>query len=103
MGYVRVPPRGRRTVSYAWSRHLRGQGRRDLDGALLSGASRGGQRGCRRTHAARVDRKRVVMILVVGGSGDLGSRIVRRLRDRGEQVRCLLRPATDAAPLRQLG
>ena len=43
------------------------------------------------------------MILVVGGSGDLGSRIVRRLRDRGQEVRCLLRPATDAAPLRQLG
>lgn len=43
------------------------------------------------------------MILVVGGSGDLGSRIVRRLRDGGQEVRCLVRPDTDAAPLRQLG
>lgn len=43
------------------------------------------------------------MILVVGGSGDLGSRIVRRLRDGGQEVRCLVRPDTDVAPLRQLG
>ena len=43
------------------------------------------------------------MILVVGGSGDLGSRIVRRLRDGGQEVRCLVRPDTDAAPLRRLG
>lgn len=43
------------------------------------------------------------MILVVGGSGDLGSRIVRRLRDGGQEVRCLVRPDTDAEPLRQLG
>jgi len=43
------------------------------------------------------------MILVVGGSGDLGGRIVRRLRDGGQEVRCLVRQDTDAAPLRQLG
>ncbi len=43
------------------------------------------------------------MILVVGGSGDLGSRIVRRLRDGGREVRCLVRPETDAATLRELG
>jgi uncharacterized protein YbjT (DUF2867 family) len=43
------------------------------------------------------------MILVVGGSGDLGSRIVRRLRDGGQEVRCLVRPDTDAESLRQLG
>lgn len=43
------------------------------------------------------------MILVVGGSGDLGGRIVRRLRDGGREVRCLVRPDTDAAPLRELG
>jgi len=43
------------------------------------------------------------MILVVGGSGDLGSRIVRRLRDGGQEVRCLVRPDTDVALLRQLG
>jgi uncharacterized protein YbjT (DUF2867 family) len=43
------------------------------------------------------------MILVVGGSGDLGSRIVRRLRDGGQEIRCLMRLDTDTAPLRQLG
>ena len=43
------------------------------------------------------------MILVVGGSGDLGSRIVRRLRDADHEVRCLVRPRTDAGPLRDLG
>lgn len=43
------------------------------------------------------------MILIVGGSGDLGSRIVRRLCDGEQEVRCLVRPDTNAAPLRQLG
>src|SRR5436305_1619155 len=43
------------------------------------------------------------MILVVGGSGDLGSRIVRRLRDGDHEVRCLVRARTDAKPLRDLG
>ena len=42
------------------------------------------------------------MILVVGGTGDLGRRIVRRLRERGEAVRCLVRPPTDAAAIEQL-
>jgi uncharacterized protein YbjT (DUF2867 family) len=43
------------------------------------------------------------MVLVVGGSGDLGSRIVRRLRDGGAEVRCLVRPGTDVATLRGWG
>src|SRR6476620_12174308 len=43
------------------------------------------------------------MVLVVGGSGDLGSRIVRRLRDGGAEVRCLVRPGTDEATLRGWG
>jgi uncharacterized protein YbjT (DUF2867 family) len=43
------------------------------------------------------------MILVVGGSGHLGSRIVGRLRDEGQEVRCLVRTDTDTAPLRELG
>ena len=43
------------------------------------------------------------MILVVGGSGDLGSRIVRRLRDGEHEVRCLVRPGTDAVSLQDLG
>jgi len=43
------------------------------------------------------------VILVVGGSGDLGHRIVSRLREREQEVRCLVRPDTDAVPLRDLG
>jgi len=43
------------------------------------------------------------MILVVGSTGDLGGRVVRRLRDRGDDVRCLVRPQTDDAALRAIG
>lgn len=43
------------------------------------------------------------MILVVGGSGDLGSRVVRRLHDAGREIRCLVRPGTDAEWMRTLG
>lgn len=42
------------------------------------------------------------MILVVGGTGDLGNRVVRRLRDGEHEVRCLVRPDTDAVALRDL-
>lgn len=43
------------------------------------------------------------MILVVGGTGDLGGRVVRLLRDQGHQVRCLVRSGSDDAELRDLG
>ena len=43
------------------------------------------------------------MILVVGGTGELGGRAVRLLREHGHQVRCLVRPETDDATLGQLG
>ena len=43
------------------------------------------------------------MILVVGGTGELGSRIVKRLRSGGHEVRGLVRPETDAALLHELG
>lgn len=43
------------------------------------------------------------MILVVGGTGDLGGRVVRRLRDDGHEVRCLVRPGTDPARLEDMG
>jgi len=43
------------------------------------------------------------MILVVGGTGDLGCRTVRRLREADQHVRCLVRPSTSGAALRQLG
>ncbi len=40
-------------------------------------------------------------VLVTGASGFIGGRLARRLRDQGEQVRCLLR-SPDAAPARAL-
>ncbi|HJQ04612.1 MAG TPA: NAD(P)H-binding protein [Nocardioides sp.] len=43
------------------------------------------------------------MILVVGGTGDLGGRVARILREQGHEVRCLVRPTSDAAGLRDLG
>lgn len=43
------------------------------------------------------------MILVVGGTGELGGRIVRLLRAGGHDVRCLVRPASDDGALRELG
>ena len=43
------------------------------------------------------------MILVVGGTGDLGSRVVSKLCMAGEQVSCLVRPATDDTGLRAGG
>ena len=43
------------------------------------------------------------MILVVGGTGDLGGRVVRLLRQSGHQVRCLVRPAADDSDLLALG
>jgi uncharacterized protein YbjT (DUF2867 family) len=43
------------------------------------------------------------MILVVGATGDLGGRVVRVLRRQGQDVRCLVRPASDASELRALG
>ena len=43
------------------------------------------------------------MILVVGGTGDLGGRIVRHLVDAGQAVRCLVRPGSDGAALSAAG
>ncbi|MDH2444903.1 NAD(P)H-binding protein [Amnibacterium sp. CER49] len=43
------------------------------------------------------------MILVVGGTGDLGGRVVQRLRAEARQVRCLLRSGSDDTGLRALG
>jgi NADH dehydrogenase len=42
------------------------------------------------------------MILLVGGTGELGSRIAERLRARGTPFRALVRPATDASKLEAL-
>ena len=41
--------------------------------------------------------------LVVGSTGDLGGRVVRRLRERGATVRALVRPSSEAAELESLG
>jgi uncharacterized protein YbjT (DUF2867 family) len=43
------------------------------------------------------------MILVVGGTGELGGRVVRLLLERGLGVRCLVRPASDATGLEKAG
>lgn len=43
------------------------------------------------------------MILVVGGTGDLGGRIVRQLLDDGQAVRCLVRPGSDGSALEAAG
>ena len=43
------------------------------------------------------------MILVVGGTGDLGGRVVRLLLAGGAPVRCLVRPATPAGDLESAG
>jgi uncharacterized protein YbjT (DUF2867 family) len=42
-------------------------------------------------------------MLVVGGTGDLGGRVVRRLREQRIDVRCLVRAGRDDAGLRQVG
>jgi uncharacterized protein YbjT (DUF2867 family) len=39
----------------------------------------------------------------VGGTGDLGERVVRRLIDHGESVRCLVRAGTDDSRLPEMG
>lgn len=43
------------------------------------------------------------MILVAGATGELGGRIARLLVDRGQVVRALVRPRTDAAALTAIG
>jgi uncharacterized protein YbjT (DUF2867 family) len=43
------------------------------------------------------------MLLVVGGTGELGGRVVRLLRDQGNEVRCLVRVGSDAGELRRIG
>jgi uncharacterized protein YbjT (DUF2867 family) len=43
------------------------------------------------------------VILVVGATGDLGGRVVRILRQRGEAVRCLVRPGADTTALTACG
>lgn len=43
------------------------------------------------------------MILVVGSTGDLGGRVVRQLRGRHVELRCLIRPQTDSGDLAALG
>lgn len=43
------------------------------------------------------------MIFVAGGTGELGGRVVRLLREQGHAVRCLLRPGSDGDALRSQG
>jgi uncharacterized protein YbjT (DUF2867 family) len=43
------------------------------------------------------------MILVIGGTGDLGGRVARILSEQGHAVRCLVRPTSDDSVVRGLG
>jgi uncharacterized protein YbjT (DUF2867 family) len=43
------------------------------------------------------------MILVVGGTGDLGGRVVRILSEQGHDVRCLVRRTSEDSVVRALG
>jgi NADH dehydrogenase len=45
----------------------------------------------------------VSALLLVGGTGELGSRIAARLAERGIRFRALVRPASDASALEALG
>jgi uncharacterized protein YbjT (DUF2867 family) len=45
----------------------------------------------------------VLMLLLVGGTGELGGRVVRLLLERGHEVRCLVRPGSDGERLEELG
>lgn len=62
--------------------------------------------GSNRIDSSGVDGGGVVAegpILVCGATGELGGRIVRRLRDAGVPVRALVRPASHSERLRELG
>ena len=43
------------------------------------------------------------MIFVAGGTGELGGRVVRLLREQGHAVRCLVRPGSNGEELRSWG
>ena len=43
------------------------------------------------------------MLLVVGGTGELGGRVVRLLLERGHEVRCLVRAGSNGERLEELG
>jgi len=45
----------------------------------------------------------VATVFVTGGTGLIGANICRRLRERGDTVRGLVRPGSESAPLRALG
>ena len=42
-------------------------------------------------------------VLVVGGTGHLGGRVIDQLLDRGKTVRALVRPSSDASKLEAKG
>jgi uncharacterized protein YbjT (DUF2867 family) len=45
----------------------------------------------------------IEMLLVVGGTGELGGRVVQLLRDQGNEVRCLVRAGSDSSGLERQG
>ena len=50
----------------------------------------------------RVDPSRGDVCLITGATGFIGGRLVRRLVDEGNQVRCLVRPSSDTSHLDEL-
>jgi nucleoside-diphosphate-sugar epimerase len=59
------------------------------------------QRDCKRR--SKPDSLGNVKVFVTGGTGFIGGEIVRQLRDRGEEVVCLVRSPEKATRLRELG
>jgi acetylornithine/succinyldiaminopimelate/putrescine aminotransferase/nucleoside-diphosphate-sugar epimerase len=55
-----------------------------------------------RFRGERVDPSRGDVCLITGATGFIGGRLVRRLVDEGNQVRCLVRPSSDTSQLDEL-
>ena len=91
---------GRHASPDARRGHLRRRRRPRRLGALLSRAGPGGGRRRRRRGGPPPGQgRRPLVILVAGGTGRLGTLVVRRLADRGLDVRVLTRDPTRAEHL----
>lgn len=50
-----------------------------------------------------MDRSDARSVFITGATGFIGGRLARRFRDRGDRVRCLVRPSSDTADLERIG
>ena len=86
-----------------------GRGRQDRVGPLLSGAGRGHQRRRQRPHPPgdgnewHRQGRGIIVILVVGATGNLGGSIARVLLAEGKRVRILVRPGSSYGELVDVG